>query len=150
MTPEEVCGKQELEAVAEGSIAHGGELVPCDVQLRFCTYNPYVVTVTVAPSASDADGGKWRLSRDLLSGGLTGRAGVGAVTVEPEAPDGLDLQVLIRVRDLDGESLLRINHRALLKYLEYTHALVPFGSEALLGNVDESLDRALDAILDED
>ncbi|MDI3420678.1 SsgA family sporulation/cell division regulator [Streptomyces luteolus] len=148
MIPSEYRGNEKLDAVAKGAISQGAELVPCDVHLRFSANNPYVVTVST--SAPDTDSSKWRLSRDLLSAGLTGAAGIGAVAVEPEAFDGLDLQVRIRVRELDGETLLHVDHRALLQYLEYTHALVPFGSEAILGGIDDALDNALDRILDED
>lgn len=148
MISKEDCGNQPLEAVATGSIARDAELVPCDVQLRYFTKSPYVVSVIV--SAPETGGGKWLLSRDLLSAGLTGTAGVGSVSVEPEALDGQDLQVRIQIRDTEGEWLLRVDHRALLIYLEYTHALVPFGSEALLGGIDDKLDNALDRILGED
>ncbi|MDI3424111.1 SsgA family sporulation/cell division regulator [Streptomyces luteolus] len=102
--PNEYRGNEKLDAVAKGAISQGAELVPCDVHLRFSANNPYVVTVST--SAPDTDSGKWRLSRDLLSAGLTGAAGIGAVAVKPEAFDGLDLQVRIRVRELDGEAPL--------------------------------------------
>ncbi|MFB6679120.1 SsgA family sporulation/cell division regulator [Streptomyces sp. NPDC056390] len=96
--------------------------------LRYSTDDPLVVGLIVSrPGQASAC---WVISRDLLSAGLTGTAGIGDITVEPVAEQSKPLGVLLRVRNEVGESRIHIDHQALLLYLERSHAMMPFGSEA--------------------
>ncbi|WP_405484669.1 SsgA family sporulation/cell division regulator [Streptomyces sp. NBC_00009] len=96
--------------------------------LRYSTDEPLVVGLIVSrPGHSSAC---WVVSRDLLSAGLTGTAGIGDITAEPVAEHSKPLAVLLRVRSEEGEARIHIDHQALLLYLERSHAMMPFGSEA--------------------
>ncbi|MFD0509505.1 MULTISPECIES: SsgA family sporulation/cell division regulator [Streptomyces] len=110
--------------------------------LRYSTGDPLVVGLVVSRPGHGSD--CWVISRDLLSAGLTGTAGIGDVTVEPVAEQSLPLGVMLRVRDERGEARIRIDHQALLLYLERSHVMMPFGSEAQSRQVDAELDQLLD------
>ncbi|MFB8267488.1 SsgA family sporulation/cell division regulator [Streptomyces sp. NPDC055955] len=133
----------QLEGIARGFVTlSGGEREPCDIMLRYYTDDPLVVGLIVSrPGHSSAS---WVISRDLLSAGLTGTAGIGDVTVEPVAEQSTPLGVLLRVRDERGDASIHIDHQALLLYLERSHAMMPFGSEAQSRQVDAELDELLD------
>ncbi|MFC9500852.1 SsgA family sporulation/cell division regulator [Streptomyces sp. NPDC056982] len=110
--------------------------------LRYSTHDPLVVGLIVSrPGHGSAC---WVISRDLLSAGLTGTAGIGDVTVEPVAEQSEPLGVLLRVRNERGEARIHIEHQALLSYLERSHAMMPFGSEAQSRQADAELDQLLD------
>lgn len=145
MSPDERHTYGRLEALAAGVLAYpDGERLPCEVELRYCADDPLVVRIVVP--GGRARGGSWRLSRDLLSAGLTGTAGIGDVTVRPVAHEGEPLSVEIAVRCARAGGLVRfvMGHRALLTYLERSHALVPFGTEADQGAMDRELELFLD------
>ncbi|MFZ3573609.1 SsgA family sporulation/cell division regulator [Streptomyces sp. BH097] len=145
MSPDERHTYGRLEALAAGVLAYpDGERLACEVQLRYSADDPLVVRVVVPES--QARGGSWALSRDLLSAGLTGTAGIGDVTVRPVAQEGAPLSVEIEVRGARAGELVRfvMGHRALLTYLERSHALVPFGAEADQGAMDRELELFLD------
>ncbi|MFF1595120.1 SsgA family sporulation/cell division regulator [Streptomyces sp. NPDC058286] len=95
MSPD--CDSQ-LEGIAQGFVTLcGGERERCDILLRYFTDAPLIVGLIVSrPGRGSA---RWVVSRDLLSAGLTGTAGVGDVTVEPVAEPSESLGVLLRVRD---------------------------------------------------
>ncbi|WP_405650220.1 SsgA family sporulation/cell division regulator [Streptomyces sp. NBC_01386] len=135
-------GDSQLEGVARELVAlSGGERERCDIMLRYSTDDPLVVGLIVSrPGRGSAC---WVISRDLLSAGLTGTAGIGDVTVEPVAEQGKPLAVLLRVRNEEGEARIHIDHQALLLYLEYSHAMMPFGSEAQSRQADAELDQLL-------
>ncbi|MGW8686605.1 SsgA family sporulation/cell division regulator [Streptomyces sp. NPDC055817] len=110
--------------------------------LRYSTDDPLVVGLTVSrPGHSSA---YWVISRDLMSAGLTGTAGIGDVTVEPVAEQVEPLAVLLRVRNERGEARIHVDHQTLLGYLERSHAMMPFGSEAQSRQADAELDQLLD------
>ncbi|MFD7781297.1 SsgA family sporulation/cell division regulator [Streptomyces sp. NPDC059753] len=110
--------------------------------LRYYTDVPLVVGLIVSrPGHSSAS---WVISRDLLSAGLTGTAGIGDVTVEPVAEPNNPLGVLLRVRNERGDARIHIDHEALLLYLERSHAMMPFGTEAQSRQADLELDQLLD------
>ncbi|MFI5665092.1 SsgA family sporulation/cell division regulator [Streptomyces sp. NPDC051684] len=145
MSPDERHTYGRLEALATGVLAYpDGERLPCEVELRYSADDPLVVRVVLP--GSRARGGSWALSRDLLSAGLTGAAGIGDVTVRPVAHEGEPLSVEIEVRGARAGDLVRfvMGHRALLTYLERSHALVPFGTEADQGAMDWELEHFLD------
>ncbi|MFE6963062.1 SsgA family sporulation/cell division regulator [Streptomyces sp. NPDC057696] len=133
----------QLEGIVRGFVTlSGGERERCDIMLRYCTDDPLVVGLIVSrPGHGNAC---WVISRDLLSAGLTGTAGIGDVTVEPVAEQSKPLGVLLRVRNDWGESRIHIDHQALLLYLERSHAMMPFGSEAQSRQADAELDELLD------
>ncbi|MFD0066940.1 SsgA family sporulation/cell division regulator [Streptomyces sp. NPDC056690] len=133
----------QLEGVARGFVTlSGGERERCDIVLRYSREDPLVVGLIVSrPGHGRAC---WVISRDLLSAGLTGTAGIGDVTVEPVAEHSKPLAVLLRVRNEWGEARIHIDHQALLLYLEYSHAMMPFGSEAQSRQADAELDQLLD------
>lgn len=145
VSPDERHTYGRLEALATGVLAYpDGERLACEVQLRYSADDPLVVRVVVPKSV--ARGGSWVLSRDLLSAGLTGAAGIGDVTVRPVAQEGEPLGVEIEIRDARAGEPARfvMGHRALLTYLERSHALVPFGAEADQGAMDRELELFLD------
>ncbi|MFZ3554315.1 SsgA family sporulation/cell division regulator [Streptomyces sp. BH055] len=145
MSPDERHTYGRLEALAAGVLAYpDGERLACEVQLRYSADDPLVVRVVVPESR--ARGGSWALSRDLLSAGLTGTAGIGDVTVRPVVQEDAPLGVEIEVRGARAGELVRfvMGHRALLTYLERSHALVPFGAEADQGAMDRELELFLD------
>jgi hypothetical protein len=131
----------QLEGITRGFVTlSGGERERCDIMLRYSTDDPLVVALIVTrPGHSSAC---WVISRDLLSAGLTGTAGIGDVTVEPVAEPSRPLGVLLKVRNEWGEARIHIDHQALLLYLEHSHAVMPFGSEAR--QADAELDQLLD------
>ncbi|MHB9756372.1 SsgA family sporulation/cell division regulator [Streptomyces sp. BYX5S] len=144
MGPDERHGYGSLEALATGVLAYpDGVSFLCEIRLRYTADDPLVVHFRVAESG--ARGGSWALSRDLLSAGLSGAAGIGDVTVRPVAQVGEPLAVEIEVRGARaGESARFVmGHRALLTYLERSHALVPFGAEADQGAMDRELELML-------
>ncbi|MFD7206481.1 SsgA family sporulation/cell division regulator [Streptomyces sp. NPDC059893] len=133
----------QLEGITRGFVTlPGGERERCDIVLRYYTSDPLVVGVIVSqPGHGSAC---WVISRDLLSAGLTGTAGMGDVTVEPVAEQSQPLAVLLRVRNERGEARIHIDHQGLLLYLERSHAMMPFGSEAQSRQVDAELDELLE------
>ncbi|MFB7419800.1 SsgA family sporulation/cell division regulator [Streptomyces sp. NPDC056210] len=134
---------RQLEGITRGFLTlSGGEREPCDIILRYSTHDPLVVGLLVSrPGHSSAC---WVISRDLLSAGLTGTAGIADITVEPVAEPSTPLGVLLRVRDERGEARIHFDHQALLLYLARSHAMMPFGSEAQSRQVDAELDQLLD------
>ncbi|MEV6701812.1 SsgA family sporulation/cell division regulator [Streptomyces sp. NPDC051453] len=84
------------------------------------------------------------VSRELLSAGLTTDAGMGEVTVKPQAHKGERLDVAVKVTQEWGMTHLVIDHSALLPYLERTHALLPFGGEETCLDMDAALGEILD------
>ncbi|MEB8339062.1 SsgA family sporulation/cell division regulator [Streptomyces endophyticus] len=145
MSPDERHTHGRLEALATGVLAYpDGERFACEVELRYSADDPLVVRVVVPGSV--ARGGNWTLSRDLLSAGLSGAAGVGDVTVRPVVQEGEPLGVEIEIRGtrVGGPVRFVMGHRALLTYLERSHALVPFGAEADQGAMDRELEQFLD------
>ncbi|MFD7298207.1 SsgA family sporulation/cell division regulator [Streptomyces sp. NPDC059897] len=135
--------ERHLEATVRGLAfaADGGACEPCDVMLRYSEDDPLVVSVTTARLGRRAE--HWVISRDLLSDGLSGRAGIGDVTVRPVVdPDGPP-GVLLRARDEQRALRVRIGHQALLLYLARSHALVPFGSEVRPGRIDKGIEGLL-------
>ncbi|MFB6679369.1 SsgA family sporulation/cell division regulator [Streptomyces sp. NPDC056390] len=133
----------QLEGITRGFVTlYGGERERCDIMLRYSTDDPLVVGLIVSrPGHGSAH---WVISRDLLSAGLTGTAGIGHVTVEPVAEQSEPLAVLLRVRDERGDARIHMDHQALLLYLERSHAMMPFGSEAQSRQADAELDQLLD------
>ncbi|MHC5260396.1 SsgA family sporulation/cell division regulator [Streptomyces sp. UC4497] len=83
------------------------------------------------------------ISRDLLSDGLSGGAGIGDVTVCPVVDPGGPPGVLLRARDAGRALRVRIGHQALLLYLARSHALVPFGSEVCPSRIDKGIEGLL-------
>ncbi|MFA3842802.1 SsgA family sporulation/cell division regulator [Streptomyces aureus] len=133
----------QLDGIARGFVTmSGGERERCDIMLRYSTDDPLVVGLIVSrPGHGSAS---WVISRDLLSAGLTGTAGIADVTVQPVAEQAEPLGVLLRVRNEGGEARIHIDHQALLLYLERSHAMMPFGSEAQSRQADAELDQLLD------
>ncbi|MGW6404961.1 SsgA family sporulation/cell division regulator [Streptomyces sp. NPDC055134] len=133
----------QLEGISRGFVTlSGGVCERCDIMLRYSADDPLVVGLIVSlPGHGSAC---WVISRDLLSAGLTGTAGIGDVTVEPVAEQSKPLAVLLRVRNEWGEARIHIDHQALLLYLERSHAMMPFGSETQSRQVDAELDQLLD------
>ncbi|WP_425825624.1 SsgA family sporulation/cell division regulator [Streptomyces fractus] len=109
--------------------------------LRYSADDPLVVTVSVSRTGRPAE--RWLISRDLLSDGLSGSAGIGDVSVrpvvEPDSPPG----VLLRARDAWRAIRIRISHQALLHYLARSHALVPFGKEVHTSRIDKGIEGLL-------
>ncbi|MFD0068789.1 SsgA family sporulation/cell division regulator [Streptomyces sp. NPDC056690] len=136
-------GKEnQLEGIARGFVTlSGGERDRCDIVLRYSTDDPLVCLISARHGHGSAC---WVISRDLLSAGLTGTAGMGDITVEPVAEQNKPLGVLLRVRNERGEARIHIDHQALLLYLERSHAMMPFGTEAQSREVDAELDQLLD------
>ncbi|MFZ3562049.1 SsgA family sporulation/cell division regulator [Streptomyces sp. BH055] len=134
---------RQLEATVRGRAfdADGGACEPCDVKLRYGEDDPLVVAVTVSRFGRRSE--RWLMSRDLLSDGLSGAAGIGDVTVcpvvDPDGPPG----VLLRARDAGRALRVRIGHQALLLYLARSHALVAFGSEVRPGRIDKGIEGLL-------
>ncbi|WP_133305547.1 SsgA family sporulation/cell division regulator [Streptomyces sp. AcE210] len=110
--------------------------------LKYSTDDPLVVSLIVSRPRHGSTG--WLISRDLLSAGLTGTAGIGDITVEPVAEQSKKLRVLLRIRNKVGEAHIHIDHQALLLYLQRSHAMMPFGSEAQTRQADAELDQLLD------
>jgi hypothetical protein len=133
----------QLEGIARGFVTlSGGVRERCDIMLRYSTHDPLVVSLIVSrPRHGSAS---WVISRDLLSAGLTGTAGIGDITVEPVAEQSEPLGVLLRVRSERGKARIHIDHQALLLYLQRSHAMMPFGSEAQSRQADAELDQLLD------
>ncbi|MER5438258.1 SsgA family sporulation/cell division regulator [Streptomyces sp. NPDC002790] len=145
MSPDERHTYGRLEALTTGVLAYpDGEGLACEVQLRYSADDPLVVRIIVPKGA--ARGGSWVLSRDLLSAGLSCAAGIGDVTVRPVAQEGEPLGVEIEIRGTHAGEPVRfvMGHRALLTYLERSHALVPFGAEADQGAMERELELFLD------
>lgn len=137
--------QRQLEAMTKGFLTlQDGQRRLCDIQLRYRARDPLAVAVAV--SGPSTYSGLWILSRDLLSAGLSGTAGIGDVTVRPEAEPGQPMRIVIRVPGQRGEVEIRIDHQALLTYLEYTHAMRPFGSEM----DDRPLDEEIKHLLEDD
>ncbi|QNS04671.1 SsgA family sporulation/cell division regulator [Streptomyces xanthii] len=138
-----------LEAWTSGSITQGAERHPCAVLLRYEADDPFVVTLTVSPgtAASPRTSSRWVISRDLLTAGLGGAVGIGAVSVLPGQNPDEPAHVTIRVQEQGAgrgtETLIRLGHAALMTYLERSHALQPFGTEP----TEMALDRELARIL---
>ncbi|MGD6756581.1 SsgA family sporulation/cell division regulator [Streptomyces sp. BH105] len=134
---------RQLEATVRGLAfdADGDACEPCDVKLRYGEDDPLVVAVTVWRFGRRSE--RWLMSRDLLSDGLSGAAGIGDVTVcpvvDPDGPPG----VLLRARDAGRALRVRIGHQALLLYLARSHALVAFGSEVRPGWIDKGIEGLL-------
>ncbi|WP_165914579.1 SsgA family sporulation/cell division regulator [Streptomyces sp. AcE210] len=134
---------RQLEGITRGFVTlSGGERERCDIMLRYSIDDPLVVGLIVSRPGYGSSG--WVISRDLLSAGLTGTAGIGDITVEPVAEPSKKLRVLVRVRNEVGEARIHIDHQALLLYLERSHAMMPFGSEAQTRQADAELDQLLD------
>ncbi|MFI7011733.1 SsgA family sporulation/cell division regulator [Streptomyces sp. NPDC050145] len=134
-----------LEAWTSGSITQDDELHPCAVLLRYDADDPFVVTVTVSPDAVTRSraSSRWEISRDLLTAGLGGAVGIGAVSVLPGREPEKPAHVTIRVQEKGAATLIRLGHAALMTYLERSHALQPFGTEP----TEMALDRELARIL---
>ncbi|WP_405475150.1 SsgA family sporulation/cell division regulator [Streptomyces sp. NBC_00009] len=134
---------RQLEGITRGFVTlSDGERERCDIMLRYSTDDPLVVGLIVSRPGHGSTG--WVISRDLLSAGLTGTAGIGDITVEPVAEQSTPLGVLLRIRNEMGEARLHIDHQALLLYLQRSHAMMPFGSEAQTRQADAELDQLLD------
>ncbi|MGD6747780.1 SsgA family sporulation/cell division regulator [Streptomyces sp. BH106] len=135
--------ERRLEAAVRGFVveADGAVLEPCDVMLRYGADDPLVVSVTVSQAGTRSE--RWVISRDLLSDGLSGAAGIGDVTVcpvvDPAGPPG----VLLRARDGGRTLHVRVSHQALLLYLARSHALVPFGNEVCPSRIDKGIEGLL-------
>ncbi|MFF1569322.1 SsgA family sporulation/cell division regulator [Streptomyces sp. NPDC058293] len=144
MSPDDRDGTQrQLEATTKGFLTlQDGQRSSCNIQLRYRARDPLAVAVAV--SGPGAYSGLWILSRDLLSAGLSGTAGIGDVAVRPEAEPGQPMRVVIRVPGQRGKVEIRIDHQTLLTYLEYTHAMRPFGSEMDDRPLDEEIKHLLD------
>ncbi|MGW0683674.1 SsgA family sporulation/cell division regulator [Streptomyces sp. NPDC002754] len=141
--------ERRLEADVRGFVVDAAELDaaddavrgPCDVTLLYCVDDPLVVELTV--SMVGLRDQHWVVSRDLLSDGLSGGAGIGDVTVRPVVdPDGPP-GVVLRARDAGRALHIRIGHQALLLYLARSHALVPFGSEVQPSRIDKAIEGLL-------
>ncbi|MFJ9176485.1 SsgA family sporulation/cell division regulator [Streptomyces sp. NPDC102360] len=135
--------ERRLEATVRGLVVEvdGGACEPCDVMLRYTGEAPLVVAVTVSRLGRRAE--HWEISRDLLSDGLSGQAGIGDVTVCPDVgPDGPP-GVLLRARDAERALGIRVGHQALLLYLARSHALIPFGSEVRPAWIDKGIEGLL-------
>jgi hypothetical protein len=95
-------------------------------QLTYLRSDPFAVRLVC--HADLADPVTWYLSRDTLTVGLWGPAGLGDVTVRPGAgPDRGS--VFIGLGAPAGEVVLRGCAWELREFLEQTHQVVPLGAE---------------------
>lgn len=123
------------------------DLSACDLQMRFLVSDPLVVRVSATgtdPRHRGPHCGVWVVSRDLLRAGLSGPTGIAMVHVEPVHLPDRPLQVAIEIRGQGEDVKLLLDHRALRAYVERTHMLVPFGTEAERAAIDREIEQLLD------
>ncbi|MQA62370.1 MAG: SsgA family sporulation/cell division regulator [Actinophytocola sp.] len=114
--------------------APGSEAVRCrglvDVVLRYAAADPYAVALSfaVAPRVG------WRVSRELLTNGLSGPVGIGDVKVFPGPA-----RVRIELASPTGRAAIFVHRTDLEKAIAATERLVRPGSEYVRIDWDREL-----------
>lgn len=105
--------------------------------------DPYAVRIAFgdADESEGEEGIAWLVSRELLQAGLEHPAGDGDVRIWPaRAPADL---LFLHLRAPSGEALFELSRATVAAFLRHTEALVPWGSETALLQLDQELDALL-------
>jgi hypothetical protein len=121
-----VSGELETEAL-------GGEI-------RYCTSDPYAVTLHVTTSAGPVT---WTFSRDLLAEGLYDPAGDGDVQVWPCLSTDATAVVIIELHAPRGDALLQTPSRAVAEFVADMYRVVPAGTESAHLDLDTLVGQLL-------
>jgi hypothetical protein len=104
----------------------GGVPIPVAADLRYDSADPYAVCLSLhsgEPRTVD-----WVFGRDLLVDGISRRAGIGDVVVEPVPARRVDY-VRITLRSETGPFYAQLPVRAVLSFVQQTQAMVRLGAE---------------------
>ncbi|WP_042371364.1 SsgA family sporulation/cell division regulator [Streptacidiphilus neutrinimicus] len=96
--------------------------------LRYSPADPYAVQLLFPRLVAHTKPNAWSFSRELLTAGLEGPAGLGDVRVRPAADD----QVAMTLYGKNGTATLTVNADRLRSFLLLTQGAVPPGTESRL------------------
>lgn len=122
-------------------LAADGAALPMDARLTFSAEDPYAVEALFDTGAEAPV--RWVFARELLAEGLSSRAGIGDVVVEPVRAALGERQVLLRLSSPDGSALLEADAGDLERFLAASYAAVPAGTEADHLDIGGALGRLL-------
>lgn len=121
-----------------------GGVLPLDAVLVYDAADPLAVSALFDTGAEKPV--RWTFARDLLHDGLHRRVGEGDLVVWPSVDSEGEPAVNLRLCSPDGDALLEAPAAVIEDFLSMTTALVPFGQEADLLDVDAALQAILDGI----
>lgn len=109
---------------------------PFTAHARYDTADPLAVHM-VFPAKASLVGAEttWTFSRALLTEGLQGPSGTGAVRLWPSGKE----RVLLELQAREGVAIVELNARELHAFLEETYELLPLSEETAGLDVDEAL-----------
>lgn len=112
-----------------------GATLPVRARLRYDAADPYAVTVEFRTGDEPV---VWTFARQLLTEGVSARAGEGDVRVWPVARDGEPV-VCLSLSSPTGEALFEAPLREVVGFLTRTYEAIPTGSEGEHLDVDAEL-----------
>ncbi len=115
--------------------------IPLIVAFRYDSRDPWAVCLVLNAGASNAV--EWYFARDLLANGLSRKAGLGDVQVQPESVAGAHV-VRVTIRGRGGHFHVRIPARDVLSFVKRTEAMVGFGTEHQHLPIDDIVRRLTD------
>lgn len=104
-------------------------------ELEYSRAEPYGITATFRVGAGA--GVQWLFARDLLIEGLIGPAGEGDIRIEPDGTDAGT--TIVELRSPDGSAVLAVSTESLAEFLRATYAVVGFGDEHGVADIDSEL-----------
>ncbi|WP_406864030.1 SsgA family sporulation/cell division regulator [Streptomyces sp. HUAS MG47] len=130
--------EQPLEARLVAS-APCMESVPAT--LRYDRGDPYAVSMAFPPPATlEGVEVSWAFSRELLTQGVEGPAGLGDVRVRPYGYD----RTVVEFHAPEGIAVVHVRTSEVRRFLDRAQLLVPAGREYQYLDVDRNLSRLLD------
>jgi hypothetical protein len=108
--------------------------------LHYDTGDPFAVRAVFG--AGQDNEVTWVFARELLTLGVSRRAGEGDVRIWPSWSDGREVLCIALVSP-DGEALLQTSAAEVAEFLSCTFSLCPWGTEAELLDLDSELEALL-------
>lgn len=119
-----------------------GESIPVPARLVYRTDDPYAVHLVFHTGTQDAV--RWTFCRELLLGGIFEPCGRGDVRIWPSVAED-SRTVCLALRAPGGSALLEAPLPPIAAWLESTMRVVPPGTESERLDIDEPLERLLEA-----
>ena len=136
MTPHPVIVSSELQLQL---VVPGATSLPIRAGLSYDAADPYAVSVAFHTGAlTSSDTVEWTFARQLLTDGVTARAGEGDVRVWPTTADG-EAVICLSLSSPSGEALFEVPVPELVEFLTMTYAAVPTDAESEHVDVDAEL-----------
>ena len=111
---------------------------PVVTRWTYDTTDPFAVTLGIQTRSKRwVD---WVLARDLLIAGLSGTAGIGDVSLRPEATEDYDI-VVVEIRSPDGRAVLEVDRDLLTHFVDSMLEAVPLGSETSAIDMDAEIEK---------